>query len=204
MSSQSIRIFNPFDLCPPPYSEDKWMVQEVIFYCESRFRCALQAMTRTAEDNLRWMQRCLRSELVCLCYSSGMAMALGQVVDVPIVLRSLAADFYANPESESPLSFDMDFLLMLDSAPEKGSPSELVELYYMPWWNQNGLQDRPTLMNNTNIDKCLSQYWKQIKRMRIPVPSASIPLTSVLSASVLSTSVPASFVVPLSSNFGQA
>ncbi len=60
-----------------------------------------------------------------------MAMALGWVVNVPIALRSLAADFYDNSESESSLSFDMDFLLMLDSAPENGSPGELIDLYYI-------------------------------------------------------------------------
>jgi len=51
-----------------------------------------------------------------------MAAALGRIVDVPIVLRSLAADFYVDSDTESPLSFETDFILMLDSAPEKGNP----------------------------------------------------------------------------------
>ena len=71
MSSKSIRIFNPFDLRPPPYSEDKWMAQEVIFYCESWFQCALRQMCLTSQDNLRWMKGCLRSELVGLTYALG-------------------------------------------------------------------------------------------------------------------------------------
>jgi hypothetical protein len=119
-----------------------------------------------------------------------MASALGKLVDVPIVLWSLAANFYVVSEHESPLTFETEFLLMLDSAPEKGNPGELVDLYYVPWWNETGLKAKHTIMNDTNIGKCLDVYWKQIERMKIPVPSTLVP-----SAPMLSTLVPSTLVL---------
>jgi len=73
MLSKSICIFNPFDLCPPPYSKDEWMIQEVVFYCESQFWSAMWQMCLTSQDNLRWTQQCLWSELVGLTYTVGIA-----------------------------------------------------------------------------------------------------------------------------------
>jgi len=119
-----------------------------------------------------------------------MAAALGRIVDVPIVLRSLAADFYVDSDTESPLSFETDFILMLDSAPEKGNPGELVDRYYVPWWIETRPMDDHIVMNDTNIASCLDLYWEQIERTKIPVPSAGTPLSGDPSAVVLSDSAP--------------
>jgi hypothetical protein len=58
-------LLNAYDLLADPYENDKINCQEVVDYCEARFRVALQAMfTSTTEDDQAWMTRILFRELV--------------------------------------------------------------------------------------------------------------------------------------------
>ncbi len=58
-------LLNAYDLLADPYENDKINCQEVVDYCEARFRVILQAMfTSTTEDDQTWMTRILFRELV--------------------------------------------------------------------------------------------------------------------------------------------
>jgi len=58
-------LLNAYDLLADPYENDKINCQEVVDYCEARFRVILQAMfTSTTEDDQAWMTRILFRELV--------------------------------------------------------------------------------------------------------------------------------------------
>ena len=57
-------LFNAYDLQADPYKTDKINCQEVVDYCEARFRTALQGMMNTIEDDLTWMTMILFRELV--------------------------------------------------------------------------------------------------------------------------------------------
>lgn len=59
-----VNLFNSYDLLADPYEEDKLDCQEVIDYCEARFRVALQAMSNSAQDDQVWMSGILLRELV--------------------------------------------------------------------------------------------------------------------------------------------
>lgn len=64
MSYKPIPLFNAFDLQPDPYEAALIDVQEVVYYCEARFRAALRALLDTTEENQDWKMRILFRELV--------------------------------------------------------------------------------------------------------------------------------------------
>jgi hypothetical protein len=57
-------LFNVYDLQVNPLNEDKIRSQEVVNYCEARFRVALQAMMKRSEQDQEWMFKILYRELV--------------------------------------------------------------------------------------------------------------------------------------------
>ena len=59
-----LNLFNAYDLQADPYEVDKINCQEVVDYCEARFRVALQAMLAVADDDKIWMTKTLFRELV--------------------------------------------------------------------------------------------------------------------------------------------
>jgi hypothetical protein len=59
-------LFNAYDLQVNPLQEDKIGAQEVVNYCEARFRVALQAMMARSEKDQRWMNKILFREMVFL------------------------------------------------------------------------------------------------------------------------------------------
>jgi hypothetical protein len=57
-------LFNAYDLQLNPLNEDKIKSQEVVNYCEARFRVTLQAMMRRSEQDQKWMFEILYREMV--------------------------------------------------------------------------------------------------------------------------------------------
>ena len=57
-------LFNAYDLQLNPLDEDKIRSQEVVNYCEVRFRVALQEMMRRSEHDQKWMFEILYREMV--------------------------------------------------------------------------------------------------------------------------------------------
>jgi hypothetical protein len=65
MSSNTItHLLNAYDLQADPYEADKINCQEVVDYCEARFRVVLQTMMKVVEADLAWMTLVLFRELV--------------------------------------------------------------------------------------------------------------------------------------------
>jgi hypothetical protein len=62
--SKITHLFNAYDLQADQYQADKINFQEVVDYCEARFRAALQAMTTITDECLHWMTVALFRELV--------------------------------------------------------------------------------------------------------------------------------------------
>ena len=57
-------LFNAYDLQVNPLEEDKIRSQEVVNYCEARFRVALQAMIGRSDKDQKWMYKILYQEMV--------------------------------------------------------------------------------------------------------------------------------------------
>jgi len=61
-----VNLLNTSDLITDPYEDDKINCQEVIDYCEARFRVALQSFCSSTNQDQIWMTRTLFRELVCI------------------------------------------------------------------------------------------------------------------------------------------
>ena len=59
-------LFNAYDLQPNPYEKDRISSQEVVNYCEARFRVALQEIMKRSDADQEWMLKVLYQELVLL------------------------------------------------------------------------------------------------------------------------------------------
>jgi len=69
-------LFNVYNLQVNPYDEDKIRSQEVVNYCEARFRVALQTIMKRSEQDQKWMYRALFQEMVFIitCISFGLSL----------------------------------------------------------------------------------------------------------------------------------
>ncbi len=57
-------LFNAYDLQPNPLNEDKIKSQEVVNYCEARFRVILQVMMERSDEDQKWMYKIFFQEMV--------------------------------------------------------------------------------------------------------------------------------------------
>jgi hypothetical protein len=75
------------------------------------------------------------------------------MIDVPILLRSLA-DSMANINLDHlPLGFHTSLLVVLDDGVTMESPSFLVPSYACDWWRQ----DPGTILGIDTLEECLSR-----------------------------------------------
>ena len=136
-----INLFNAYDLQSDPYEADKINCQEVVDYCEARFRVALQAMVDVIEEDKIWMTKTLFRELECCFSYIGVAAAIGQSVNIPIVVRTLSHDLYQfGFMPNTGFSPGLDLLVFLDGdlcSFGEDHPSLLVEDFHVPWWRSS-------------------------------------------------------------------
>lgn len=67
-SPQITNLLNTFHLDSDPNEDDKINSQEVVDYCETRFRVILQSIMASTPDHQTWMMKILFKELVLLIF----------------------------------------------------------------------------------------------------------------------------------------
>lgn len=161
-------LFSAYDLQVNPLTEDKIRSQDVVNYCEARFRVALQAMMGRSEKDQRWMYKFLFQEMVNiygtfaaltltvfhqeLCFSHiGVAAAIGQPLNIPVIVRSLGQDLYrVGMIPDGVFRPGLELMTYLDgNLSSNGLDDPALEIrFYAPWW------DHPNAP--TRHDACLS------------------------------------------------
>jgi len=91
-------------------------------------------------------------QLFCLSYV-GIAAAIGHPVDVPVLIRALACDWYRSGNDLSILA-NTEFALSLDAATPEDDPAAIVDRYAYAWWTQP-LTEEMTIMAECNIEECI-------------------------------------------------
>lgn len=103
-----------------------------------------------------------------------MATAIGQVIDIPIIIRSLSRDFYRSAtRMDYSIPLDREFLIALDSGiiPAAGPSTAagyIVDEFHSAWWTDEQLGSFQETFSNSilsinNIDDCLDFHRHQIK-----------------------------------------
>jgi hypothetical protein len=187
MASHPVNLLNHYDLQDDPYLDSKIDSSQVINYCEARFRAALPYIM--AESAHPWMERALRQELVRLSFLVflysyrvplqqyclaivGTATAIGQSVEIPIIIRSLAHNFFPVHSRLNSLLFCHDIIVYLDGGlpgSDSDDPGLRVSDFHLPWWLT---PDTPTpkasqYLNHSTIDAVLAFHLDQIKSLPV-------------------------------------
>jgi hypothetical protein len=86
-----------------------------------------------------------------------MAAAIGQPINIPVVIRALACDYYRNGQDTVRMALDDEFLRTLDAAADEADPTALVSSYQYQWWNEPHHEGMIILSPDT-IEECLEYH----------------------------------------------
>ena len=94
----------------------------------------------------------------------GVASSIGQPVDIPIILRSLADSLALVDVSLLPLSFDPEMLDTLDIGIDDDKQCRTVPSYHCAWWlvGKPRNLDSADVMDQLSIDRCLENFRNQL------------------------------------------
>ncbi|KAF8799630.1 hypothetical protein BYT27DRAFT_7263716 [Phlegmacium glaucopus] len=171
----SISVFNPFSLNHASQSTLGVHIQEVTYYAESRFWCILNEISAADTDRQSWTQRLLHRELLFILSYIGIATALGQQLDVLIILRSLTDSMAMLDEDALPLPFNASFLATLDiGVHDRNNKSQVVSTYDYTWWSGRKPRNLSTVtvLDASNLETCLNNY--QLQRSLAPASAALV------------------------------
>ncbi|KAF8799290.1 hypothetical protein BYT27DRAFT_7121080 [Phlegmacium glaucopus] len=156
MPTHTIRRFNPFNLQHGSDHNLHVRIQEVIYYGESQLWSVVNDISKANVDRQAWTQKLLHRELLFVLSYLGIASAIGQAVDVPIILRSLADSMAMLHQDDFPIVFDPDFLLTLDIGTHASdNKSRVVSNYECCWWK--GRKPRDLALVKILDASCLSR-----------------------------------------------
>jgi len=131
-------------------------MQSIMNYCASRFRAAAMSIANRTDMTIEQSQihvALFGRELVCLSISFprhvnrcdglavcltyiGTAAAIGEPINIPLIIRALAADYYQHGREQLRIVWDDEFLLSLDAGTGKDDPTAIVESYLYAWWEE--------------------------------------------------------------------
>ena len=127
----------------------------------------------------------------------GICTSTGQPLEIPILLRSLAACIGTVDEDELSLTFDYDFLMMLDAdLSEQHIYCRIVDNYECAWWNGRKPRslDLAQVLNRSSLARCLATHRDQIKRPfsthSFPQTTPAIPATPATPATPSTSQIP--------------
>ncbi|KAF8955609.1 hypothetical protein BDZ97DRAFT_1764655 [Flammula alnicola] len=160
MSHNVLASFNPFSLQNGSKAKCHHRTQQIIWYGESRLRQALIVISKADAEAQAWMQHILREELFYLLGYVGVVTAIGQVVEVLILISLLA---------------------LLDAGIAADSPAALVPMYTYDWWNGDARLARGGRLNNGTLPEALEVHYDQNLNPRwdvtpVPTPQANFGL----------------------------
>ena len=157
--TRNISLFCPFNL-KEDLLKEQTIAQEVVYYCDSRFRSILVAYNQAAATKRQWMVKEIQNELesshllhldpLLISFQGfdlkyiGMAAATGVPLEIPILTRSIASLCQTHVQEHTPVGLDLNILMVLDAGSAPNDPSAIVSEYKYNWWH--GM--RPPLPGN--------------------------------------------------------
>ena len=94
---------------------------------------------------------------MALSYIS-LAAALGQSIDIPIILRALTSDYHQNGPDSLPILFDHKFHLYLDAGSDPEDLTAVAPSYHLPWWTSESDVVEMDIMSPYSVDECLLHH----------------------------------------------
>ncbi|KAF9549678.1 hypothetical protein CPC08DRAFT_729317 [Agrocybe pediades] len=168
-----VSLLKPYDLQQRTRSDKLCQhIQCYIYYGESRFRAILAAMLRAPPSHFEPMQIFLRDEVFVIAGYIGMVTAIGRVLDVPVLVRSLADAFLFLPDDEFPAKIDNSLVQILQAGAPSGYGT-VVSSYLFEWWKQKEISASDTLAWH-NIGECVVYHEQQMAKENQTKPTIPI------------------------------
>lgn len=101
----------------------------------------------------------------------GIATSIGLMIELPIILRSLADSLADVNLDHLPLGLHPSLLALLDDGVASDSPSRLVDSYACDWWSHKAEPATRGIFGIDTLDECLDHY-----RQWVSIPVDSIPV----------------------------
>ena len=98
----------------------------------------------------------LTRQQFCLAYI-GMAAAIGQLVDIPLIIRALAFNLARHPEPSN-VRFDPDFVASLDAATEPEDNAAVAPSYHYQWWTALVASYTDDLLHFGSLADCVEHH----------------------------------------------
>jgi len=114
-----------------------------------------------------------------------MATAVGQSIEILIILCSLTNSMAVLPENELPLAIHPDFLATLDiGAYEEDNKCQVIKGYNLSWWTGWKPRDLDTvkILDQSSLAGCITHYCQQWSSQALG-PSTLVPPASTNSSS---------------------
>src|SRR6201999_1692944 len=126
----------------------------------------------------------INAYLTVLCFI-GTACATGHVIDIPIIIRSLADSLGRVDYEELPLPIHPSMLAILDAGVTTDDPARLVDVYQLNWWAGTDEPDEDDVLHMFNVVKCLEFHQQQLTPgTSPPEPSAPAPVRTPVPANL--------------------
>lgn len=94
-----------------------------------------------------------------------MAAAIGQSVNIPILIRALAYDIYRLGPGTELWKFSREFLFALDAGTDPDDPTAPVDHYHFAWWRGEVPPDSNEILTNETLSICLANHYIVRDRM---------------------------------------
>jgi hypothetical protein len=90
-----------------------------------------------------------------------MAVAIGELLNIPVIIRSLAKDFYTSARRANyGIPLDRDFLLALDGGLGTAA-GHAADKFACDWWARPGIIVDSQLLSAVTISECLEFHRRQ-------------------------------------------
>jgi Zn-finger nucleic acid-binding protein len=111
---------------------------------------------------------------------AGMAAATGQLLDIPIVLRSLVTSLSLITKANFPVPFDSEFVALLEVGTTDEEFGRVVKSYAYSWWDKRRKPEDKDLLHAETLHACLDYHAPQLLKSNQPrktVPPQEIIVT---------------------------
>ena len=112
----------------------------------------------------------------------GMATASGQVIVIPVILRSLAETLGHIRPRDLPITFDCGFIAVLDVGTTDDQFARVVRSYSLPWWSATRAPVDGGILSAQTLDTCLAYHRRQLT---FDIRGNSIPALPIVPLSCL-------------------
>lgn len=99
----------------------------------------------------------------------GTAAAMGHPVDIPVIIRAFAADYFENGPDRCGLIYDADFLFALDAGTGEEDATAVAPSYFIPYWESLEAAKEANIYNPYTREQCLV-YHRHVTDRNVVLP----------------------------------